>query len=73
MGARYDVTVVPRILALLKRAGTYPGVLSFLYLDHFYYDKQLVLKHFRPHRNPKSLVSSDHLPLSVDFKLKRAN
>jgi endonuclease/exonuclease/phosphatase family metal-dependent hydrolase len=34
---------------LLKRAGTYPGVLPFLHLDHFYYDKHLVFKHFRLH------------------------
>jgi endonuclease/exonuclease/phosphatase family metal-dependent hydrolase len=70
MTAAFDVAD-PR--TLLKRAGTYHGVLPFLHLDHFYYDKHLVLKQFRLHRNPKSWVSSDHLPLSADFELKCAN
>lgn len=70
MSAAFEV-VNPR--TLLKRAGTYPGVLPFLHLDHFYYDKHLALKHFRLHRNRKTLVASDHLPLSADFELKRAN
>jgi endonuclease/exonuclease/phosphatase family metal-dependent hydrolase len=54
----------------LRRAHTYPGVLPFLHLDHFYYDEQLLLKSFRVHRSRETLVASDHLPIVADFEVK---
>lgn len=69
MSAAFEVAD-PR--QLLKRAGTYPGLLPFIHLDHLYYDRRLALKHFRLHRNRKTIVASDHLPLSADFDLRRA-
>jgi endonuclease/exonuclease/phosphatase family metal-dependent hydrolase len=56
--------------AFLRYARTYPGIFPVLHLDHFYYDKQIVLKDFRLHRSRKALVASDHLPLVAEFELK---
>lgn len=50
------------------RGRTYPGLLPFLHLDHFYFDKHLRLKKFALHRTRKSLVASDHLPMVADFE-----
>jgi endonuclease/exonuclease/phosphatase family metal-dependent hydrolase len=66
MGKSFEA-VEPR--AFLRYARTYPGLLPFLHLDHFYYDKHLALKSFRLHRSRKALVASDHLPLVADFEL----
>lgn len=66
MGRAFQ-TIDPR--EFLRRAHTYPGVLPFLHLDHFYYDKRLSLKSFRLHRSRQALVASDHLPLVADFVL----
>src|SRR5215831_3649429 len=60
---------------LLRHGRTYPGVFPVLRLDHFYYDKHLVLHSFRVHRSRSALVASDHLPLvaeiEVDVKSER--
>jgi endonuclease/exonuclease/phosphatase family metal-dependent hydrolase len=56
--------------AFLRYARTYPGIFPVLHLDHFYYDKQIVLKDFRLHRSRKALVASDHLPLVAEFEVK---
>jgi len=48
---------------------TYPGLLPFLHLDHFYYDKRLKLERFYVHRSRTALVASDHLPLVADFRV----
>ena len=58
--------VEPR--AFLRYARTYPGILPFLHLDHFYYDERLSLRNFRLHRTRKALVASDHLPLVAEFE-----
>jgi endonuclease/exonuclease/phosphatase family metal-dependent hydrolase len=51
----------------LGRSRTYPGLLPFLHLDHIYYDPALHLEKLSLHRTPKTLVSSDHLPLVAEF------
>jgi endonuclease/exonuclease/phosphatase family metal-dependent hydrolase len=61
MGAEFE--------AIEPRARSYPGVLPFLHLDHFYYDKQLKLRSFRLHRSRRALVASDHLPLVAEFEM----
>lgn len=53
----------------LRHGRTYPGVFPVLHLDHFYYDKHLVLRSFRVHRNREALAASDHLPLVAEFEL----
>ncbi|HZP24384.1 MAG TPA: endonuclease/exonuclease/phosphatase family protein [Terriglobales bacterium] len=55
--------------AFLRYARTYPGVLPLLHLDHFYFDRQLILRTFRLHRSRKALIASDHLPLVAEFEL----
>ena len=47
---------------------TYPGILPFLHLDHFYYDASLTLLTLRLHRRRDALIASDHLPLVAEFK-----
>lgn len=66
MGKEFEA-VEPR--AFLRYTRTYPGVLPFLHLDHFYYDQHLSLKTFRLHRSRRALVASDHLPLVAEFAL----
>ena len=53
----------------LKRSRTYPGVLPLLHLDHIYFDSELRLERLVLHRNRRSLLASDHLPLLADFLL----
>jgi endonuclease/exonuclease/phosphatase family metal-dependent hydrolase len=53
----------------LRHGRTYPGVFPVLHLDHFYYEKHLLLRHFRVHRTRKALAASDHLPLVAEFEL----
>jgi endonuclease/exonuclease/phosphatase family metal-dependent hydrolase len=57
------------IRAHLHRSRTYPGVLPFFHLDHVYFDSELKLEQLMLHRNRRSLVASDHLPLVADFLL----
>jgi len=57
------------VRAHLNRSRTYPGVLPFLHLDHIYFDPQLRLERLTLHRNRRSLLASDHLPLVADFSL----
>jgi len=54
---------------LLGRSRTYPGLLPFLHLDHFYYDRELRLQQMELVRGPAALIASDHLPLIADFVL----
>jgi endonuclease/exonuclease/phosphatase family metal-dependent hydrolase len=53
----------------LRYSRTYPGILPILRLDHFYYDKQLILRSFRLHRSRTALMASDHLPIVAEFEL----
>lgn len=69
MGNAFEA-VEPR--AFLRYSRTYPGVFPVLHLDHFYYDRHLVLKNFRLCRNRKTLVASDHLPLLAEFEIATA-
>jgi endonuclease/exonuclease/phosphatase family metal-dependent hydrolase len=50
------------------RAWSYPGVVPFLHLDHIYYDGNLKLVDVRTHRDRRSLIASDHLPLVARFR-----
>lgn len=54
----------------LRYGRTYPGIFPFLHLDHFYYDKHLVLGNCRVHRSRRALVASDHLPLVAEFGIE---
>ena len=53
----------------LRQGRTYPGVFPILHLDHFYYEKHLLLRNFRVHRTRRALAASDHLPLVAEFDL----
>ncbi len=53
----------------LRHGRTYPGVFPVLHLDHFYYEKHLLLRSFRVHRTRRALAASDHLPLVAEFEL----
>lgn len=56
------------ILTHLERRKTYPGLMPFLHLDHFYFDAELKLCSMQLHRTSRSLLASDHLPLVADFE-----
>lgn len=62
-----DAFKAVELRAYMKYARTYPGVMPFLHLDHFYYDEHLTLESFKLHRSRKALVASDHLPLLGQF------
>lgn len=51
---------------------TYPGVLPFLSLDHYYYEAPLELERARLVRTRLALVASDHLPLVAEFHVASA-
>jgi len=53
----------------LRHGRTYPGIFPVLHLDHFYYEKHLLLRNFRVHRTRRALAASDHLPLVAEFDL----
>jgi endonuclease/exonuclease/phosphatase family metal-dependent hydrolase len=59
----------PDVRAHLNRSRTYPGVLPLLHLDHIYFDPELRLNRLALHRNRRSLLASDHLPLVADLSL----
>jgi len=54
---------------LLRHGRTYPGIFPVLHLDHFYYEKHLLLRNFRVHRTRRALAASYHLPLVAEFEL----
>ncbi len=54
----------------LKRSRTYPGLLPFMHLDHIYFDESLELEQAQLHRSRTSLLASDHLPISADFRVR---
>lgn len=57
------------IRAYARFGRTYPGVLPLFHLDHFYFDRQLVLKSYKVHRTRAALLGSDHLPLMAEFEV----
>jgi endonuclease/exonuclease/phosphatase family metal-dependent hydrolase len=69
MKTHYRSVDLPRYLG---RRRTYPGLLPFLHLDHFYFDHRLALERFQLCRTRQTLVASDHLPLIADFRLPAA-
>ena len=51
----------------IRRTRGYPSILPLLNLDHIYFDHQLKIRKAFFHRNRRSLIASDHLPLIADF------
>lgn len=49
---------------------TYPGMLPFLSLDHFFFEPPLQLEESRLWRSRRALVASDHLPLIAEFGIE---
>jgi endonuclease/exonuclease/phosphatase family metal-dependent hydrolase len=72
--------LTPRLLAArlnsvdirthLRRTRTYPGLVPVAHVDHIYFDDGLQLENLILHRTRRTLVASDHLPLSADFRLR---
>lgn len=60
------------LLQYIRRRHTYPGLLPFMHLDHFYFDRHLALEGFALHRTRQSLIASDHLPMVAQFRLPAA-
>jgi endonuclease/exonuclease/phosphatase family metal-dependent hydrolase len=56
--------------AHLPRTRAYPAVLPLLHLDHIYLDHRLTIENAGFHRNRRTLMASDHLPLVVDLSLR---
>jgi endonuclease/exonuclease/phosphatase family metal-dependent hydrolase len=56
----------------LPRVRGYPAVLPLLHLDHVYLDNRLTIEKARFHRNRRSLLASDHLPLVVELAFARS-
>lgn len=54
---------------VLRFPRTYPGMLPFLSLDHFYFEAPLELESTRLFKTRRALVASDHLPLIADFRI----
>ncbi len=53
----------------MRRRRTYPGLVPFLHLDHFYFDRRLHLDKFSLVRTRQALIASDHLPMVGEFHL----
>lgn len=53
----------------IRRRRTYPGLVPFLHLDHFYFDPRLHLDKFSLVRTRQALIASDHLPMVGEFHL----
>lgn len=54
----------------LRRTRAYPAVLPFLNLDHMYFDPHLKVSKASYHRNRRTLIASDHLPLVADLTIE---
>ena len=66
MGSAFR-TAEPKAFSRYGR--TYPGVMPFLHLDHFYYDSTMSLLGLKLIRTRKALIASDHLPLVAEFEI----
>jgi endonuclease/exonuclease/phosphatase family metal-dependent hydrolase len=53
----------------IRRRRTYPGLVPFLHLDHFYFDPRLHLERFSLHRTRQALIASDHLPMVAELHM----
>lgn len=51
----------------IRRTRAYPAIVPLLHLDHIYFDHQLRIQNAAFHRNRRSLIASDHLPLVADL------
>jgi endonuclease/exonuclease/phosphatase family metal-dependent hydrolase len=60
------------LLSHIRRRRTYPGVVPFLHLDHFYFDPRLHLERFSLQRSRQALIASDHLPMLAEFHLRES-
>lgn len=54
----------------VRRTRAYPALLPLLSLDHIYLDHQLKIDKALFHRNRRSLIASDHLPLLADLTME---
>ncbi len=55
---------------LFGRSWTYPGFLPLVHLDHIYFDEGMEVLKVKVHRSRKALIASDHLPITVDFRVQ---
>ena len=53
--------------AFQKRRKSYPGVLPLFHLDHIYHSADLEATGMQVVRTRRTMVASDHLPLTVDL------
>ncbi len=53
----------------IRRTRAYPAVLPLLHLDHIYFDPHLKIHAASFHRNRRSLIASDHLPLVAELRI----
>ena len=67
MGGSFD-SIDAKLMTRFGR--TYPGVLPFLHLDHFYFDRCFAPVHYKLHRSKLALVASDHLPIVAELRWK---
>jgi len=56
--------------AHLPHTRSYPALLPLLHLDHIYFDHHLRVETAFFHRNRKTLLASDHLPLVATFRFE---
>jgi endonuclease/exonuclease/phosphatase family metal-dependent hydrolase len=54
----------------VRRTRAYPAIVPLLHLDHIYFDHQLKIQNAEFHRNRRSLIASDHLPLVADLMIE---
>jgi len=51
---------------------TYPGLFPIVHLDRIYFEGAgLEVRKVRVYRSPRALIASDHLPIVVDFRIRR--
>ena len=60
------------LAAHVPRTRAYPALLPLLHLDHIYLDHKLEIEGAYFHRDRRSLLASDHLPLVADITFRRA-
>ena len=54
----------------VRRTRAYPALLPLLHLDHIYLDHELKIEKARFHRDRRSLMASDHLPLVAEVAFR---
>lgn len=61
------------LAAHLPRTRGYPALLPLVHLDHIYLDHELRIDTARFHRNRRSLMASDHLPLVAEVAFRKSS